>query len=484
MIQRDKLNYMIHGLFLIFIILVNFNLFKDGDLFFHISIGEEVINSGFITHDPFSYFELQNYSAPQWLADVALYLIYKYAGFIGIGFSMFLFYIIMYGLLYKVLTKLGLEKQKALLITSITLLILESSILMRPQIITYILFILEIYMLEKYFISKNIKYLYPMPILALLSANFHFGFLPLFFVVFLPYIFEFTLKFKFERIESEGSCKSKYINSLILTGCISIIFAMITPYLKNNVLFIIVHFYTNMPEYISEWKFLNLSDHVVFFFYLSLYFSVFIFTRSKMSLRSILLIGGTLIMTLKSVRFFPYLTLSLAIYCIDHIKELYANHKSVQQYSNKNSEIRLQVTMIILISILTVVVYLNLPPVNKIPKEVFPVEAVAFIKKELIYEDIKLYNHFNTGAYLLFEDIKVFIDSRAFPYVTEFNKGTNVFLDFIDLNKYKISFKELIEKYSLTHGLVTKGSEDDNRLTKEGYKNIIYEDNNFIVYEF
>ena len=58
---------------------------------------------------------------------------------------------------------------------------------------------------------------------------------------------------------------------------------------------------------------------------------------------------------------------------------------------------------------------------NYVSTSSYPVEAADWILKNLDVNNIKLFNEYNYGSYLLYRGIPVFIDSRADLYAPEFN---------------------------------------------------------------
>ena len=56
----------------------------------------------------------------------------------------------------------------------------------------------------------------------------------------------------------------------------------------------------------------------------------------------------------------------------------------------------------------------------------YPVDAVNWIKQNLDISKLKIYNEYNYGSYLIYQDIPVFIDSRADLYAPEFNNKNNI----------------------------------------------------------
>ena len=126
----------------------------------------------------------------------------------------------------------------------------------------------------------------------------------------------------------------------------------------------------------------------------------------------------------------------------------------------------------------------------------YPVAAAKYINEELIpkvgRENLRLYNEYNYGSYLLFSGIPVFIDSRADLYTPEFNGrkdeqgifiGNDVFSDFLDISSLSTDYEEKFEEYGVTHVIVYSNSKLNSLLEKDENYSAIYNDDNFNIYE-
>ena len=122
----------------------------------------------------------------------------------------------------------------------------------------------------------------------------------------------------------------------------------------------------------------------------------------------------------------------------------------------------------------------------------YPVEASKWIKENLDYKNIRMFNEYNYGSYLLLEDIPVFIDSRCDLYTPEFNgekgddgkyHGQDIFSDFMNISSIATYYDTKFNEYDITH-VMTKTNTKLNMLLSrdDGYKQI-YKDDNFIIYE-
>ena len=63
---------------------------------------------------------------------------------------------------------------------------------------------------------------------------------------------------------------------------------------------------------------------------------------------------------------------------------------------------------------------------------------------------MKLFNDYNYGSYLLFKGIPVFIDSRADLYSPEFNKGKDIFSDYLNISGLSNWYEDKFEEYGVT----------------------------------
>jgi hypothetical protein len=105
---------------------------------------------------------------------------------------------------------------------------------------------------------------------------------------------------------------------------------------------------------------------------------------------------------------------------------------------------------------------------------------VKYIKENMDYENMRIYNFYDYGAYLLFNDIKVFIDSRSDLYMKEFNKGVTVFDDTMGM---PANHKMFFEKYDFTHLLIPKDSKSNVVIELLPEFKVIKEDEYFLLYE-
>lgn len=122
----------------------------------------------------------------------------------------------------------------------------------------------------------------------------------------------------------------------------------------------------------------------------------------------------------------------------------------------------------------------------------YPVEACDYILENVDIENMRIFNEYNYGSYLLYRGIPVFIDSRADLYTPEFNgnknedgeyEGNNIFSDYINTTNISTYYENTFNKYDITHVLIRKNSKLNMFLSRdsEHYKKL-YSDDNFVFY--
>ena len=106
-------------------------------------------------------------------------------------------------------------------------------------------------------------------------------------------------------------------------------------------------------------------------------------------------------------------------------------------------------------------------------------------EKETGFYNVRIFNEYNYGSYLLYRGIPVFIDSRADLYSPEFNSGVNVFEDSESVGSFEMDIDEFVEKYNITHIILSNQSQLNKVLKKiEGTKyKLVKEDENFSFYK-
>ena len=93
-----------------------------------------------------------------------------------------------------------------------------------------------------------------------------------------------------------------------------------------------------------------------------------------------------------------------------------------------------------------------------------------------------MFNDYNFGGYLIFNDYKVFIDGRADVYLEAFG-SPEVFSDYLDLQLTKRNTEELIEKYNIKYFALYKDYRLTNYLLENNLAKELVSDDTYILLE-
>ena len=477
----------------------------QNDTFYTIKIGEYIIETGGIDMmDPFSWHEGLEYTYPHWLYDVLIYSIYSIGGMLGIYISTCIFAIILGLTIYKINSKLAKNQVISFLITIGAIYMLRDYIAARAQLVTFILFTLQIFFIERLIETKEKRYGIGLIAISIAIANLHVAVWPFMFVLYLPYIAEYIIAIieekiakKFGKEVKQGDkitiIKRSGTKYLIIVMLICIVTGFLTPLGTTPYTYLIKTMQGNTTQNISEHLPMTLIKYVDVLSVMIIFLGIYTFTKTKMRLTDLFMIGGLALLMLYSKRqstmfvIIGSIILNKLIYSwLQQSEEQNINEKLVIIFTTRLGAFMLSAFIIILS------LYLLEPKLKAdyIDEKTYPIQMSDFIlsyfsENNIDINDVRLYNEYNYGSYLLYRDIPVFIDSRCDLYAPEYNEGIDIFSDFIDSSNVNIWFEDIFEKYDITHVILYKNSEmnmiiQDAEL--DGY-NLIKEDDNFVFYE-
>ena len=516
----------------------------QNDTYYTIKIGEYIKNFGIDMMDHFSWHENLSYTYPHWLYDFLTYLIYSVFDFKGIYITTCILSVILGISIFFVNSKLTKCKSISFIITLGTLYMIKAYIAARAQLVTFILFIWTIYFIEKFIEDRKIINAIALVVISLLIANLHVAVWPFFFVLFLPYVAEYfvaviadtiiykkliirNLKNKIKRLskKTENEEKVKELKEklqnlenkvakikikreeenknpykiiikrkenakwLILIMIICILMGFITPIGNTPFTYLYKTMQGNTTQNISEHLPLTLANNIDAMCMLIVFLAILIFTKTKIRLSDLFMISGLcylMFSTRRQLSMFALISsLVLTRLFIDMIKKYAKDGIKQAEEVTKNIGVAISLTVLVVL-----ICYYYIKPKmydEYVDTSSYPVAACDYILNNMDLENVKFYNEYNYGSYMLFRGIPVFIDSRADLYAPEFSGNSNedIFTDFIDTSSIGTFYEDTFEKYHITHVICYKKSKMNMIITKtkdENYKEL-YSDDNFVIYE-
>lgn len=386
--------------------------------------------------------------------------------------------------MYYTSYKLNKQKYIAYFISAISLILLKNFITVRAQLITYIIFILEIYFLEQYIRNNKKIYLFGLVILSWIITNVHVAVWPFFFVLFMPYFVSY-IKINIGKLSyKQNKGKLKF---LILIFIICVLVGFITPLGTTPFNYFIKTMKGTTTKNITEHLPLELTGKlgIPIFIYLIVILILTWFSDTKASLKNLSLAFGLTILAISSRRHISLFAIIMNFVSSQLLVNIYETLKEkILKIVNYVKEFFF--IIIFLITLYPVAFYgkdkFGKEKTEFVNKSNYPIEAAKYINENIDKENMRLFNEYNYGSYLMLQNIKVFIDSRADLYTKEFNGKEDIFSDYINTSNLNTSYENTFEKYNITHVILYKNSKLNLFISKDEKYTKLYEDNYFVIY--
>lgn len=527
----------------------------QNDTYYTIKIGEHIVQTGQIDmQDPFSWHEDLPYTYNHWLYDVSTYLVYNLGENIGIGgfcalyITTIILSMILGIVLYYVSCKLCKNQVVAFLVSMATMYLLKNFIAARAQLVTFILFALTILFIEQFISTKKKRYAIYLIIIPILIANLHCAVWPFYFVLYLPYVVEYMLavltdmqlyyfiaikwnELKIKKLTKKGKLDEigKYqekiahlqldkengrqlrkknetkafkvifkredsVKWLMVIMLICTLTGLLTPIGTTPYTLLPKLMQGNTTQNISEHQPLTLINNRAMLIVFTVFLMFLIFTDTKLSLRDFFMLAGLTLLTFMTRR----QASMFVIVCGFIFAKMSANFLRKYNKDGTDKVIKIMTSLlgkiftVLLVILLSFIMYKGKINNEFVNSSSYPVKAADYILEELDINNMRLFNEYNYGSYLLYRGIPVFIDSRADLYAPEFNgkknadgkyDGRDIFSDYINTSNITKYYEETFEKYKITHVILKTNTKLNMLISRdENYKEL-YKDNSFVIYE-
>ena len=527
----------------------------QNDTYYTIKIGEHIVQTGQIDmQDPFSWHEDLPYTYNHWLYDVSTYLVYNLGENIGIGgfcalyIATIILSMILGIVLYYVSCKLCKNQVVAFLVSMATMYLLKNFIAARAQLVTFILFALTILFIDQFISTNKKRYAIYLIIIPILIANLHCAVWPFYFVLYLPYVVEYMLavltdmqlyyfiaikwnELKIKKLTKKGKLDEigKYqekiahlqldkengrqlrkknetkafkvifkredsVKWLMVIMLICTLTGLLTPIGTTPYTLLPKLMQGNTTQNISEHQPLTLINNRAMLIVFTVFLMFLIFTDTKLSLRDFFMLAGLTLLTFMTRR----QASMFVIVCGFIFAKMSANFLRKYDKDGTDKVIKIMTSLlgkiftVLLVILLSFIMYKGKINNEFVNSSSYPVKAADYILEELDINNMRLFNEYNYGSYLLYRGIPVFIDSRADLYAPEFNgkknadgkyDGRDIFSDYINTSNITKYYEETFEKYKITHVILKTNTKLNMLISRdENYKEL-YKDNSFVIYE-
>ena len=516
----------------------------QNDTFYTIKIGEYIFNNGIsdLTTDLYSWHDLK-YTYPHWLYDLGIFIIYNTFGHGGIYVSTMIFSALLGCLVYALSVHKSKNQVISFFITLGAMYLMKSFIAARAQLVTFILFVFEVYSIEKYLSNHKKRYAVFLILIPLLITNLHCAVFPFYFILFMPYIGEyllltvedldldkrlFLLVFKLRRKLTKKEEKkekltnkieqikedikernrkreiirekpykirvekNKYIISLIIIMIIAAATGFVNPAGTGAYTYLVKTLQGNTTASINEHLPTVLAENQEFAITLVMFLTILIFSDTKIRLSDLFMFVGLTYLSIQSRRQVSM----FAIFCGPILVKLIAD--MFEKYDGETTAKLIKFftdwfgRIIIICCFVLIFVNQVKPKISEdyVDETTYPVQASDWMLENLDVANMKIYNEYNYGSYMLFRGIPVFIDSRCDLYTPEFNKdeekgfdGKDIFSDALNIAGIAVDYETKFREYGVTHVIAYSNAKLAMLLDDDVNYKLLYNQGNFKIYE-
>ena len=240
----------------------------------------------------------------------------------------------------------------------------------------------------------------------------------------------------------------------------------------------------NTQSYIQEHLPLVVIKQPLFLVLILLWLLILIFSKTKIKIQELFMVFGLILLSLISARHLTFFY-SICLFYIALIINRFFNDKKDKTFYIFDSIIIKSKIIVFCLTLLVLVCSYSRFNYNYgksyVDIKEYPVGAVKYIKNNLNINNLRIYNDYNVGSYLLFNDIPVFIDSRCDLYLKEFNGKFSIDNDYINIDtKYNIIFNN----YDISYVLINKNDLLYYFMCLDNKSEEIYSDKYFALFKY
>lgn len=289
--------------------------------------------------------------------------------------------------------------------------------------------------------------------------------------------------------------KNKNTLKLFVIMIICLFTGLLTPIKDMPYMYTYKIMQGNTTKSINEHLPLTLIENIPILTTLAITIAMAVFTKVKLKLRDIFFLGGLTLLALMTRRQVSMLVLFGGMVVGEMLSSLIDMYdkQGTEDFMKYSTSIIGEIVAIAIVLMISLNLYTKNSSASYISTSTYPVDAVNWIKENLDYKNIKLFNDYNYGSYILLNDIPVFIDSRCDLYTPEFNgtydketkkyEGQDIFSDFINISNISAYYDTKFETYGVTHVMCKVNSKLKMLISRDEKYKELYKDSNFIIYE-
>jgi hypothetical protein len=452
----------------------------DPDLWGHVRFGQDILGTGLIVQaDPYSYRTSPEFWINhEWLSEVIFAAIFNQAGPRGLIVFKVLAGLLIMGLTFAHLRRRGMGPYRSVLLLILLGIPFHMGLgTVRPQILTYLLFLVELLVLERTATGGEASF-WALPLVFAVWVNLHGGVLAGagVLLIWIP----IRLHAVVVDDSRTGAEKLRDVTRLLLPGMAAGLALLLNPYGPVLIQFLLRTATVARPE-IVEWAPLSLSSLPGFFYLGLLALAIYGLAASerRRGPESLLIFAVSAILALQSNRHYPLFAMSLVVLTGEHITDVVNRWRPLTRPIP--GQRRLLPALCVVCSLF--LIGLSLPRFGCIRIKPFytsfPARAVELLKRSGVQGNVAV--PFGWGEYVIWHlgpGVKVSIDGRRETVYSD-----EVYRQSRDLERGSGRWDALLKSQPLTDLVLTaNGSPTANLLSRTDGWTALYQDTYAVIF--
>ncbi len=447
----------------------------DNDSWDVLAEGREIVQNGIYYTDQLSMHKDLEITVQNYGFAVLFYLIFSVLGAQGIYIILLVFCFLVELLVYKIAMLIsGRKKDISLLVMVLTgvTLVFMGFVTTRAQMVSFVIFLGLIYLLELFIKSGEKKYLFLLPLLAILQVNIHASLFWMLILVTFVYIID---SIRAPRLHLQG-----YKTKPLLFALIAMLFCgFLNPYGFKMISFIFTSYNSlRFHDMISELQpfapLHNLGNIVFYTLIVFVVFSLIFGDRKNIRIRYLLMFFGFLVLGLNTVKgmsqFILVMFFPLAL--------LYKDVTIKNEFLIKAIRVGSVWAGMVVALIFGVTCPLVVSQISNRPEDAF-VRAMDKIDEDSSNKnrkELKIYSGYGAGAYVEYRGYRPYIDPRGEVFLKKNNGKEDILYEWDDLQKGRISPSDFLKKYNFDYILADGENDPLYRYDYSNYEMIFYDE--------
>ncbi len=448
--------------------------FLDPDFGWHVKTGELILQRGVPYQDWYTH-TMPGFAwiDHEWLMDIGMYVAYTFISFRGLQ----MLFLVFYTASFFIIRKKGWVFWAFALPVFLGYLATVEFLGVRPQLFT-VFFIAILLKIMDWFLERNSRAVYVLPLLFLVWVNLHASFFAGLFILGIILGCEIIKKSSWEKIGVlAGVTALSFVATLINPYGIRIYEELFRTVGDNYLKF-----------HIAEWFPLFLSGFKpLVSLYIGVAVACMVLLYKKIRFNQLILSLVFLVLAISSIRYFMIfviVSLPMLIEAGLYLKELVYPEKIRQAWQSPSLLHKAICLLPLVVALSLVIVYAEQQIGYRLAegKDFYPGKALAYLEKLPASQNV--FNEYGWGGYIIWKlpNRKVFIDGRMPSWRLSAQAGQDeqfLLKEYVDVYTVQPGFESILEKYKVQLALIPPGKLS-HALESQGWETL-YEDETALI---